>query len=82
MEGKEDGLQLGTELKLGRLEETIDSEGTSLGIKETDGLVLEGSVDGASDGSSMGLPLGLSLGEPERVTRRSQRWFVTWAPLG
>ena len=24
MEGKEDGLQLGTELKLGRLEETID----------------------------------------------------------
>jgi len=37
MEGKEDGLQLGKELKLGRSEGTIDSEGNSLGIEETEG---------------------------------------------
>ena len=82
MEGKEDGLQLGTELKLGRLEETIDSEGTSLGIKETDGLVLEGSVDGASDGSSMGLSLGLSLGEVEGSLDGANDGSSLGAPLG
>ena len=39
LDGDDDGLQLGKELKLGILEGIIDNEGMSLGLDDNDGLI-------------------------------------------